>query len=120
MLPPGISFNAVSDKAIAASKNARLPRSYWRWDETMAMNRQGYFPSTPATNLLYGLHEALAMLHEEGLPNVFARHQRHAEATRRAVRGWGLEVLCRNAAEYTRFTCRCTSSANVASDFFPA
>jgi len=101
MLPPGISFNAVSDKAIAASKQAKLPRSYWRWDETMAMNRQGYFPSTPATNLLYGLHEALAMLHEEGLPNVFARHQRHAEATRGAVRGWGLEILCRNPAEYS-------------------
>jgi len=101
MLPPGLSFNAVSDKAIAASKHAKLPRSYWRWDETLAMNRQGYFPSTPATNLLYGLHEALAMLHEEGLPAVFARHQRHAEATRRAVRGWGLEILCRNPAEYS-------------------
>jgi alanine-glyoxylate transaminase/serine-glyoxylate transaminase/serine-pyruvate transaminase len=101
MLPPGLSFNAVSDKAIAASRQAKLPRSYWRWDETIAMNRQGYFPSTPATNLLYGLHEALAMLHEEGMPAVFARHQRHAEATRRAVRGWGLEVLCRNPAEYS-------------------
>ncbi len=101
MLPPGLSFNAVSDKAIAASKQAKLPRSYWRWDETIALNRQGYFPSTPATNLLYGLHEALAMLREEGLPAVFARHQRHAEATRRAVRGWGLEILCRNPAEYS-------------------
>jgi len=101
MLPPGISFNAVSDKAIAASRNAKLPRAYWRWDETITMNRQGYFPSTPATNLLYGLHEAIAMLREEGLPQVFARHQRHAEATRRAVRGWGLEVLCRNPAEYS-------------------
>src|SRR4051812_45211335 len=101
MLPPGISFNAISDKAIAASKQAKLPRAYWRWDETMTMNRQGYFPSTPATNLLYGLHEALAMLHEEGLANVFARHQRHAEATRRAARGWGLEILCRNPAEYS-------------------
>ncbi len=101
MLPPGLSFNAVSDKALAASKHARLPRSYWRWDETIASNRQGYFPSTPATNLLYGLHEAIAMLREEGLPAVFARHQRHAEATRRAVRGWGLEVLCRNADEYS-------------------
>lgn len=101
MLPPGLSFNAVSDKALAASKHARLPRAYWRWDETIAMNRQGYFPSTPATNLLYGLHEAIAMLREEGLPAVFARHQRHAEATRRAVRAWGLEVLCRNPAEYS-------------------
>ena len=101
MLPPGLSFNAVSDKAIAASKHAKLPRSYWRWDETIAMNRQGYFPSTPATNLLYGLHEAIAMLREEGLPAVFSRHQRHAEATRRTVRGWGLEVLCRDPAEYS-------------------
>ena len=101
MLPPGLSFNAVSDKALAASKQARLPRAYWRWDETIAMNRQGYFPSTPATNLLYGLHEAIAMLREEGLPQVFARHQRHAEATRRAVRGWGLELLCRDAKEYS-------------------
>jgi len=101
MLPPGLSFNAVSEKAIAASKAAKLPRSYWRWDETIAMNRNGYFPATPATNLLYGLHEALAMLHEEGLPNVFARHARHAEATRRAVNAWGLEVLCRNPAEYS-------------------
>ena len=101
MLPPGLSFNAVSDKALAAGKQAKLPRSYWRWDETIAMNRQGYFPSTPATNLLYGLHEALALLREEGLANVFARHARHAEATRRAVRAWGLEVLCRNPAEYS-------------------
>ena len=101
MLPPGLSFNAVSDKALAAGRQAKLPRSYWRWDETIAMNRQGYFPSTPATNLLYGLHETLAMLREEGLPNVFARHARHAEATRRAVRAWGLEVLCRNPAEYS-------------------
>jgi len=101
MLPPGLSFNAVSEKALAAGKQAKLPRSYWRWDETIAMNRQGYFPSTPATNLLYGLHEALAMLREEGLPNVFARHARHAEATRRAVRAWGLEILCRDPAEYS-------------------
>lgn len=101
MLPPGLSFNVVSDKALAATKTAKLPRAYWRWDEAIALNRQGYFPSTPATNLLYGLHEALAMLREEGLPNVFARHARHAEATRRAVRGWGLEVLARNPAEYS-------------------
>ncbi len=101
MLPPGLSFNAVSDKALAATKTAKLPRSYWRWDETIAMNRQGYFPSTPATNLLYGLHEAIAMLREEGMANVFARHQRHAEATRRAVRAWGLELLCRNPSEYS-------------------
>jgi len=101
MLPPGLSFNAVSEKAIAASRSARLPRAYWRWDEMIAMNRQGYFPTTPATNLLYGLHEAIAMLREEGLPSVFARHARHAEATRRAVRGWGLDILCRNPDEYS-------------------
>src|SRR5437867_9801288 len=101
MLPPGLSFNAVSDKALAASKEARLPRSYWAWDEMIGMNRQGYFPYTPATNLLYGLHDAIVMLSEEGLANVFARHDRHAEATRRAARAWGLEILCRNPAEYS-------------------
>jgi alanine-glyoxylate transaminase/serine-glyoxylate transaminase/serine-pyruvate transaminase len=101
MLPPGLSFNAMSDKALAASKQARLPRSYWSWEEMIASNRQGYFPYTPATNLLYGLHEAIEMLLEEGLANVFARHNRHAEATRRAVRAWGLELLCRNPAEYS-------------------
>jgi alanine-glyoxylate transaminase / serine-glyoxylate transaminase / serine-pyruvate transaminase len=101
MLPPGLSFNAVSEKAIAASRHARLPRAYWGWDEIISMNRTGYFPYTPATNLLYGLHEAIEMLLEEGLANVFARHDRHAEATRRAVRAWGLEILCRNPAEYS-------------------
>ena len=102
MLPPGLSFNAVSNKALAASKAARLPRSYWSWDEIIASNRDGYFPYTPATNLLYGLREALKMLlDEEGLDAVFARHQRHAEATRRAARAWGLEILCRNAGEYS-------------------
>ena len=101
MLPPGLSFNAVSDKALAAAKGAGLPRSYWAWDEMLASGKSGYFPYTPATNLLYGLREALAMLEEEGLDNVFARHQRHAEATRRAVRAWGLEVLATNPAEYS-------------------
>jgi alanine-glyoxylate transaminase/serine-glyoxylate transaminase/serine-pyruvate transaminase len=102
MLPPGLSFNAVSAKALAASKNARLPRSFWDWGEMIASNKDGYFPYTPATNLLYGLREALKMLlDEEGLENVFARHQRHAEATRRAVRAWGLEVLAKNPAEYS-------------------
>ena len=101
MLPPGLSFNAVSDKALAAGKSSRLPKSYWAWDDIIAMNRTGYFPYTPATNMLYGLHEATAMLLEEGLDNVFARHQRHAEATRRAVRAWNLEVLCRNPVEYS-------------------
>lgn len=101
MLPPGLSFNAVSDKAIAASAKAALPKAYWSWESFISMNRQGYFPYTPATNMLYGLHESIAMLLEEGLANVFARHDRLAEATRRAVRAWGLEVLCRNSAEYS-------------------
>ena len=102
MLPPGLSFNAVSAKALAASQDARLPRSYWRWDEMLAHNRNGYFPYTPATNLLYGLREALRMLlEEEGLEQAFARHRRHAETTRRAVRAWGLEVLAKDPAEYS-------------------
>ena len=101
MLPPGLSFNAIGDKALAAAKSAKLPRSYWSWDEMIANNRQGYFPYTPATNLLYGLAEAIDMLHEEGLENVFARHDRHAEATRRAVGAWGLEVWCREPRDYS-------------------
>lgn len=102
MLPPGLSFNAISDKALSASKSAKLPRSYWSWDEMLASNKNGFFPYTPATNLLYGLREALKMLvEEEGLENVFKRHDRHAEATRRAVRAWGLEILCLNPAEYS-------------------
>ena len=101
MLPPGLSFNAVSDKALAAAKAGTLPRSYWDWDEMLASNRTGYFPYTPATNLLYGLDEAIRMLQEEGLENVFARHARHGEATRRAVRAWGLEILCAEPLEYS-------------------
>jgi alanine-glyoxylate transaminase/serine-glyoxylate transaminase/serine-pyruvate transaminase len=102
MLPPGLSFNAVSDKALAASKAGGLPRSYWSWEDMLGPNKTGFFPYTPATNLLYGLREALKMLvEEEGLENVFKRHDRHAEATRRAVRAWGLEVLCLNPAEYS-------------------
>jgi alanine-glyoxylate transaminase/serine-glyoxylate transaminase/serine-pyruvate transaminase len=101
MLPPGLSFNATSDKSLAASKSSKLPRSFWDWSEMIAANANGWFPYTPATNLLYGLREALAMLEEEGLPNVFKRHDRHAEATRRAVRAWGLEVLCQNPDEYS-------------------
>src|SRR5689334_7446324 len=100
MLPPGLSFNCVSPKALQASKSAQLPRSYWGWDEMIANGKTGYFPYTPATNLLYGLREALKMLlEEEGLDAVFARHQRHAEATRRAVRAWGLEVLALDPRE---------------------
>jgi alanine-glyoxylate transaminase/serine-glyoxylate transaminase/serine-pyruvate transaminase len=98
MLPPGLSFNAIGPKALAATKGARFPRSYWDWNEMIAMNATGYFPYTPATNLLYGLAEALEMLAEEGLDQVFARHNRLAEATRRAVRGWGLEILCADPA----------------------
>jgi len=101
MLPPGLSFNAISEKALAASASARLPKSYWDWQPMLAANKTGFFPYTPATNLLYGLREALRMLGEEGLENVFARHDRHAEATRRAVRAWGLEILCLNPAEYS-------------------
>jgi alanine-glyoxylate transaminase/serine-glyoxylate transaminase/serine-pyruvate transaminase len=102
MLPPGLSFNAVSDKALAATKSAKLPRSYWSWEEMLGPNKSGFFPYTPSTNLLYGLREALKMLlEEEGLEKVFARHDRHAEATRRAVRAWGLEILCANPAEYS-------------------
>jgi alanine-glyoxylate transaminase/serine-glyoxylate transaminase/serine-pyruvate transaminase len=101
MLPPGLSFNAVSDKARKAAQSAKLPKSYWAWDEMIAANKTGYFPYTPATNLLYGLREAIAMLREEGLPQVFARHARHAEATRRAVRAWHLEILCVNSEEYS-------------------
>jgi alanine-glyoxylate transaminase/serine-glyoxylate transaminase/serine-pyruvate transaminase len=101
MLPPGLSFNAISARALAASKIAALPRSYWSWDEMLASGKSGFFPYTPATNLLYGLREAIAMLEEEGLANVLLRHQRHAEATRRAVRAWGLEVLALEPAEYS-------------------
>jgi alanine-glyoxylate transaminase/serine-glyoxylate transaminase/serine-pyruvate transaminase len=101
MLPPGLSFNAVSEKALAARDSATLPRSYWSWEEMLANNKGGFFPYTPATNLLYGLREAVAMLLEEGLDNVFGRHARLAEATRCAVRGWGLEVLCADPEEYS-------------------
>jgi alanine-glyoxylate transaminase/serine-glyoxylate transaminase/serine-pyruvate transaminase len=101
MLPPGLSFNAIGAKALAATKTAKLSRSYWDWNEMLAINATGYFPYTPATNLLYGLHEALEMLFDEGLDAVFERHARLAEATRRAVRGWGLEILCAEPSEYS-------------------
>ena len=101
MLPPGLGLNAVSDKALHASGSAKLPRSFWDWQPLLTANKQGFFPYTPATNLLYGLQEAIQMLEEEGLQNVFARHNRHAETTRRAVRAWGLDVLCANPAEYS-------------------
>lgn len=101
MLPPGLSFNAISAKALQAAKTATLPAAYWRWQPMIDAIKTGYFPYTPATNLLYALREALQMLHEEGLDNVFARHHRHGEATRRAVRAWGLEILCLNPDEYS-------------------
>jgi len=101
MLPPGLSFNAISEKALSASKAAKLSRSYWDWKEMLAPNRTGFFPFTPATNLIYGLREALTMLQEEGLSNVFDRHHRHAEATRVAVQAWGLEVVCEEPQEYS-------------------
>lgn len=101
MLPPGLSFNAVSEKAIAASETSSMAKSYWSWSEMIASNKSGYFPYTPGTNMLYGLIEAVDMLHEEGLANVFARHKRHAEATRRAVQAWGLEVQCTVSDEYS-------------------
>ncbi len=101
MLPPGMSFNAISEKALRANATARLPRNYWDWQEMLKMNRNGFFPFTPAINLLYALQEALHMLHEEGLPNVFRRHQRHAEATRAAVRAWGLGIVCEEPREYS-------------------
>ena len=101
MLPPGLSFNAISEKALAASKTAKLPRAYWDWQQMFESNRTGFFPFTPATNMLFGLREALHMLGEEGLPNVFRRHQRHGEATRAAVRAWGLEINCEEPREYS-------------------
>jgi alanine-glyoxylate transaminase / serine-glyoxylate transaminase / serine-pyruvate transaminase len=111
MLPPGLGFNAISPKAHAATKTARLPRSYWDWDTMLRDNAAGFFPYTPATNLLYGLREATTMLFEEGLPKVFARHCRHAEATRRAVKAWGLEIVAADPAEY---------SASLTAAFVPA
>ena len=101
MLPPGLGFNTISDKALKVSKSNRLTRSYWDWQAMIANNESGYFPYTPATNLLFGLQESLAMLNEEGLDKVFARHDRMAEATRRAVQAWGMEVLCKNPNEYS-------------------
>ena len=101
MLPPGISFNAISPRALEANKSAKLPRSFWAWDEIVEMNKDGYWPSTPNTNLLYGLNEALDMLRTEGLPQVFARHQRWAAGVRAAVNAWGLAVQCADPAVYS-------------------
>jgi alanine-glyoxylate transaminase/serine-glyoxylate transaminase/serine-pyruvate transaminase len=101
MLPPGMSFNAISDKALEAHKSSTLPRSFWDWTEMLAAGKNGQTPYTPNTNLLFGLKEALRMLEEEGMENVFARHQRFAKATRAAVTAWGLEILCTNEAEHS-------------------
>ena len=101
MLPPGLGFNAVSAKALAASKTSKMPRAYWDWEEILKANKSGFFPYTPATNLLYALREALEMLREEGLENVFRRHQRYGDATRAAVRAWGLDILCEEPLEYS-------------------
>ena len=101
MLPPGLSFNAISEKAINASKKSTLKKSYWDWDEHLEFNKTGFFPYTPATNLLFGLNEAINMLHEEGLNNVFNRHARYSKATRIAVKAWGLEVYCQNDKRFS-------------------
>ena len=101
MLPPGLSFNALSEKALSAHSSATLAKSFWDWQPVLKANEQNFFPYTPATNLMYGLREALRILLAQGLEHVFARHQRHAEATRRAARAWGLELLCANPAEYS-------------------
>jgi hypothetical protein len=124
MLPPGMSFNAISDKALAANKTSKLTKSFWAWDEMLTMNKQGFFPYTPATQMLHGLAEGIEMLHEEGLDNVFARHDRLAEATRRAIKAWGLEIICREAKYYSptitavlmpRPRCRCIPCAGARS-----
>jgi alanine-glyoxylate transaminase/serine-glyoxylate transaminase/serine-pyruvate transaminase len=101
MLPPGLGLNAISPKGLTAAKTARCPRAYWDWSPMLQDNLNGFFPYTPATNLLFGLREAIALLEAEGLDHVFARHLRHGEATRRAVQAWRLEVLCANPAEYS-------------------
>ena len=101
MVPPGLGFNAISEKALAANQNARLPRSYWDWQEMLKHNKNGFFPFTPATNLLFALREALKMMQEEGLANIFRRHARHGEATRAAVRAWELEIVCEEPLEYS-------------------
>ena len=101
MLPPGLSFNAISEKALAVAKTSKTPKLFWSWEEMLPANKNGFFPYTPATNMLYALSTALDMMHEEGLDNIFARHLRHAEATRRAVQAWGLEILCNDPSCYS-------------------
>ena len=101
MLPPGLSFNAISEKALKLAKTSGMRRSYWDWEEQIEANKSGSFPYTPATNLLYGLKEAINMIHEEGLDNVFHRHERHAQATRAAVQAWGLEIVCKEEKDFS-------------------
>ena len=118
MLPPGLGFNAISDKALAASKSAKLPRSYWDWQMMLSQNVNGFFPYTPATNMLFGLKESLSMLREEGLQNVFKRHERHGEATRRAVRVWGLENVALDPKEYSNSVTAVYTPAGHSADEF--
>ena len=118
MLPPGLGFNAISEKALAASKSAKLPRSYWDWQAMLTQNAKGFFPYTPATNLLYGLLESLNMLREEGLQNVFKRHERHGEATRRAVRAWGLENVALDPKEFSNSVTAVYTPAGHSADQF--
>jgi alanine-glyoxylate transaminase/serine-glyoxylate transaminase/serine-pyruvate transaminase len=118
MLPPGLGFNAMSDKALAASRSAKLPRSYWDWQMMLSQNVNGFFPYTPATNMLFGLKESLSMLREEGLQNVFKRHERHGEATRRAVRAWGLENVALDPKEYSNSVTAVYTPAGHSADEF--
>src|SRR5271157_2606816 len=118
MLPPGMAFNSISAKAIAASQHAKLPRSFWSWDEILEANKKGFWPYTPPTNLIYGLSEACDMLLEEGLENVFKRHQRLAEATRQAARAWGMELVCQNPAEYSHSLTAVVMPKDTAGQFY--
>ena len=120
MLPPGMAFNSISAKAIAASQHAKLPRSFWSWNEILEANKNGFWPYTPPTNLIYGLSEACDMLLEEGLENVFKRHERHAEATRQAVRAWGMELMCRDPAEYSHSLTAVVMPKDEAGQFYNA
>jgi len=118
MLPPGLGFNAISEKALAASKTAKLPRSYWEWEPMLAQNKTGFFPYTPATNMLFALRESLSMLREEGLQNVFRRHERHGEATRRAVKAWGLYNVALDPKEYSNSVTAVYTPAGHSADGF--
>ncbi len=120
MLPPGMSFNAISDKALAASKTSKLPKSFWSWDDMLTMNKVGFFPYTPATQMIQGLNVSIEMLHEEGLDNVFARHARLAEATRRAVKAWGLDTICKDAKYYSPTITAVLTPEGVDADAFRA